>query len=857
MPPRHLVAASLVLACGAGLLAQASGSGNSASPAGAQSPPPQASTPPRGQPTPGMPPVTFRVQVEYVEVDAIVTDRTGQFVRDLTRDDFQVLEDGKPQKVELFSIVDIPVERADRVVVERPPVEPDVRINDRFEGRMVVIVLDDLHTHPLRSVLVKRAARQFIERHLGANDLAAVVHTSGRTDAGQEFTSNKRLLLDAVDRFMGNKVRSRALNRMDEYQRQRQLPRDSALTRADILDPDDQIRAYQARSAMDTLRSVATYMEGVRGRRKAVLFISEGIDYDVYNVFEAREASTVFDSVRDAIGAATRSNVAFYTIDPRGLTTMGDDSIEMTGFADDPGLGVGPEAFGEELRLAQDSLRVLAEQTGGLAAVNSNDFATAFDRVVRDNSSYYVLGYYPTNPRRDGRYRKIDVRVTRPGLEVRARKGYVAPKGKAEPRFTTTDAGTAAETSAVLREALNSPLPEPDLPMGVTAAAFKGPESSASVLVVTQLAGRQLRFAGKDGKFLNTIELSMIAIDAQGKIRNGDRSKIDLALSPQTHQAVLAGGFRMLTRLDLPPGRYQLRLAARESGGLVGSLPYDLVVPDFSKEPMSISGLVITSLSSAMTPTARSDEQLKDVLPGPPSVMRDFVQGDTLSLFAEVYDNDTKSPHRVDILTTLIGEDGRQAFKIEDERNSSELQGARGGYGYTAKIPLADVAPGRYLLRVEARSRLRSDAPVSRETEIRVYQVRRPASPSASAAPAGRAIVPVELGPMSGVNEYREVIARTPDEWADLWKSLPVRRAMPKVTFESTMIAGLFLGERSSAGYGVEFTAVKRDGDTLVIEYVERKPGADTTAAQMITTPFFIAGVPKHDGPVKFVRVEP
>ncbi|MCU0255937.1 MAG: VWA domain-containing protein, partial [Vicinamibacterales bacterium] len=204
MERKSLLAASLAIACGAGLFAHAAGSpaagASPASPAGAAQAPQASPTPPppppqeRVQPTPGMPPVTFRVEVDYVEVDAIVTDRNGRFVRDLTLDDFQVFEDGKPQKLELFSLVDIPVERVDRVVPDRPPVEPDVRFNDRFEGRMFVIVLDDLHTHPLRSPLVRRAARQFVERHLAANDLAAVVHTGGGTDAGQEFTSSKRLL---------------------------------------------------------------------------------------------------------------------------------------------------------------------------------------------------------------------------------------------------------------------------------------------------------------------------------------------------------------------------------------------------------------------------------------------------------------------------------------------------------------------------------------------------------------------------------------------------------------------------------------------------------------------------------------
>ena len=110
---------------------------------------------------------------------------------------------------------------------------------------------------------------------------------------------------------------------------------------------------------------------------------------------------------------------------------------------------------------------------------------------------------------------------------------------------------------------------------------------------------------------------------------------------------------------------------------------------------------------------------------------------------------------------------------------------------------------------------------------------------------------------MSGVAEPREVVARTTEEGEALWKSLPARRPMPRVSFENTMIAALFLGERPTAGFAVEFTAVKRDADTLIIEYVERAPAADVSVGQMVTTPYFVAGVPKHDGPVKFVKVEP
>src|SRR5438445_10463406 len=130
---------------------------------------------------------TFKVQVDYVEVDALVTDRSGTFVRDLKKEDFQVLEDGRPQTITTFSLVDIPVEKFQRPLGAEFPVEPDVKSNERpFDGRAYVMIIDDWHTCFGRSDRVNRAARQFVQRHLGSTDLIAVVHTIGGSDAGQE-----------------------------------------------------------------------------------------------------------------------------------------------------------------------------------------------------------------------------------------------------------------------------------------------------------------------------------------------------------------------------------------------------------------------------------------------------------------------------------------------------------------------------------------------------------------------------------------------------------------------------------------------------------------------------------------------
>ena len=144
-------------------------------------------------------------------------DRQGNFVTGLTKDDFEVLEDGKPQKVEMFSYVDLPVEKIDRMAFSGRPVVSDVKTNQQsLAGRFYVIVLDDLDTSLFRTATVRRTARQFLERNFGANDVAAVVYTSGRMDAAQEFTGDRSLLLSAVDKFVGRKLRSSMLDKIDQ-----------------------------------------------------------------------------------------------------------------------------------------------------------------------------------------------------------------------------------------------------------------------------------------------------------------------------------------------------------------------------------------------------------------------------------------------------------------------------------------------------------------------------------------------------------------------------------------------------------------------------------------------------------------
>jgi VWFA-related protein len=164
----------------------------------------------------------------------------------------------------------------------------------------------------------------------------------------------------------------------------------------------------------------------VRGRRKTILFVSEGIDYDITD-FQNPGTSLIMDATRETLAAAARGNVSIYGIDPRGLTNLGDQTIEVGSFPDDTSLGLGTQSLQNELRLSQAACGSFPTTQVDSRWSTETDFSTAFDRIVRDNSSYYAMAYYPPSDKA-GKFHKIEVRVRRPDLRVRARQGYVTLK---------------------------------------------------------------------------------------------------------------------------------------------------------------------------------------------------------------------------------------------------------------------------------------------------------------------------------------------------------------------------------------------------------------------------------------------
>ncbi len=693
---------------------------------------------------------TFKVSVNVVDVDVTVKDAQGNFVTGLAAEDFEVFEDGKPQAIQTFSYIELPAQRRTAFAFAGRPVAADVRSNRDVEsGRVYIIVLDDLNVAPIRTAIVRRHARNFIEQHFGPRDLASVVVTSGRKDAAQEFTNDPALLLRAVDNFFGHRLQSAEVQRIDDYYSNQLLagandtvakdndPQQTTtvlnpITRNQSFDPSNLERGQRAVGVLNTIESLSEYLEGVRGRRKALLWFSEGIDYPMAETFSSQSGSEIIRATRDAVNAAARANVNVYALDPRGLIGMTTDLIESgrAGGPDyagtDPTKPVGTPFSGTqallgEIRLTQDSLRTLADGTGGFAAVDTNSFAEVFSRIIEANSRYYLLGYTPPAHPRDGRFHRIEVRVKRPGLTAVARRGYPSSSGttREERRMEALNrwardrrAGGENDMSTELRAAINGAVQQSGLPLAVQAVAFRGPAKQADVAITVEIDGSQLEFAQQpNGLFADNLEVSYFALNDDGRPQRGTRAALNLAVRPDTYQKMKALGVRLNSRTPLAPGRYQLRVGARDPlTGKAGTVFTDLTVPEFSAKSLMMSGVLISSAESQAVFTPQRDAVGEKLLGAPATTRREFAQTDTLTWLSEIYDNATaRQPRRIDVAARLISEDGRDAFVSRDVLTNGEGGSRWTSFGYTGRIPLKDIAPGRYLLRVEAQDRSNKD----------------------------------------------------------------------------------------------------------------------------------------------------
>jgi VWFA-related protein len=552
----------------------------------------------------------------------------------LTKHDFTLLEDGVPQEISNFSFVDLPVETPASPPARTAPPEPDI-ITNADEGRMYVMLINIVPRQdagPTRLV-----ARRFVEEAFGSNDQMAVIHVLDSMTKAQGFTKSRSLLLAAIDRVD-------------------QPP--------DVGDP--------VRVSFQVLEEVSERLGRISGRRKAVLWFNPPQFFQPDDKPGAMQKGGTgrWFAQRDALRAATRNNVAIYPITPAMGTALGLESLK--------GLG---------------ALRAMAEETGGDAIINTNNFSPAFQRVVRDNSTYYLLGYEPAVEHRDGRFHSITIRVNRPGLAVRARRGYYAPEPDAEAKPDTSVVdGLSPDTTGAVR----MPSSVAGLGIDLFAAPFKGAGGNGSVLLGAELRGADLALGANE-----TIEIAYQGTTAEGKVTPGEFKVFTLDFTPESRVAIEQTGIRFIDWLDLPQGRHQVRFAVHQPNGKTGSVVADVEIPDYGA-PLVMSGVVMGSQETASERTFLSDPRLKTLLSSDPTTARRFSRRDAISAFAEVYwDPRSRSlAEDFEVSASLTTADGANAHRP----TVSAIPGEPGRMGYVMRIRAADLTPGDYVLTLEASS---------------------------------------------------------------------------------------------------------------------------------------------------------
>ena len=609
---------------------------------------------------------TFRSGVDVVEVTAVVTDDEGNPVRGLTADDFDILEDGQRRDISSFLLVDLPPVDGGAAGV----VAPDVVSNANDPGRLYVIVMGGYAANA--GMRVRQIVRAFVERHFGPNDIGAIVYT-GQTHRrhAQPFTGNRQLLLAAIERSA-------------------------------------QAGDLGARP-MATFRELIESVARLSARRKTILYVGAPLP-NVFGVvdYNGGVQSLELDDFQQAIGAALRGNVTIYTLDPAGLTAGPSSMVSESA----PSVAEIWTAGGADLD-ARSGMRSLADVTGGFAILNQNDFEGELARLARENSTYYVLGYVSADGRRDNRFRPLQVRVKRPGLQVRARSGYVALKD--QPREPARR--MLPPTSPLLRAAVASATTTPGLPLRVFAAPFRAASGrNALVPIVIDVDATALGLVEQDGTFNGALEIGHFATDWRNAIIPGRFFVASVNLKPTTYQRSGAG-IRILSEARLPPGLHQLRIGATNGSDRSGTVIYDLEVPDFSKRGLSMSGVVLTTAIDEEL-VVRHQDPLKGIIADVPTTTRTFAAGDALAVSAVVYGNGGPSSRSLAASVELQTADGRRVRGAERQIQPADMP--RGEHTLTEALRLDGLAPGAYVIQVEAKSATDPKLAVTRRVPIEV-----------------------------------------------------------------------------------------------------------------------------------------
>jgi VWFA-related protein len=540
---------------------------------------------------------SFPGQVEQVTVDVVVLDKDGQPVTGLKAEDFTVYEDGKPQRVASFESIEVPEQAAPaRAALLRRRVSTNVAPPGPPE-RAFVLVFDNVHLTHTQAEQAKRAVGDFIRDGLAEGDRVQLVATGGGAWWSGQMTGARADLLAALERLKGLRPAPTGPDHLWDYEAQAiHVRRDNRIGAevmrrwadngvfqefwspgadrptqemyADLREEHPLLRAKATQVYKDvinrqrlTTKALERVLEALatsRGR-KTVLMVTEGFIYDQQEGGFARVAA-----------AARRANAVIYFIDARVAQGSESSAAELGRAIDIRDIGTTLSRQQQEATGAVS----LAVDSGGERLGTAAALADNMRQVARQSRAYYLLGYVPPNAARDGRFRKIKVEVNRPGLEVRARKGYATPKGG-----ETADRARE-DLDPQVQQALDSPFAVRGIPLRLASYVLgPGPENKTRVVLVAEADIRALRFTQKNGRDHDLVETFWVVTSRETGQNQSQQSQLDLSLPAEVRAQLEKTGLPLQRSFDLAPGVYQARLAMRErNGAAVGAVVHDFEV---------------------------------------------------------------------------------------------------------------------------------------------------------------------------------------------------------------------------------------------------------------------------------------
>jgi VWFA-related protein len=595
-------------------------------------------------------PPTFRTGIDLVQVDVTVLDKDRHPVLGLQAEDFVVREDGQVRPITAFSPVTLPPQPSKPLAGWMREVSPDVVTNQTTkDGRLVVIMFD--HTIGNDEIPDARRIAQAAVEQLRPGDMAAVLYSTVTMGSPQNFTADRSLLRRAIDQpFLGigsdrGGIRSEC--------------------RCDVC-------------SLEVMTNVADSVREVARRRKILLYIGNNVPVnqpaldrgDLACFAEIKEAR---DKLLRAAGAA---NLTIHTFDSTLLQSGGYSASQSGGIPD-----VTDASGRSRTLIRQNDLAFFPGETGGRAIKNTNAPWEPIPQIFSETDSYYVLGFVPTPRNGPDRYHAISVEVNRASVKVYPRKGYYTQPPDAQSIRLPNG------VSPPLAVAVSNPLPDTQIPMSVTAAAFATPGAPRATVAVLARAQEPV----VPGRAAHVNALAQ-AYDREGAVLATHKQTVAIRPSP-TGQPVFQ--YEVPSRLALKPGRHEIRVAVEDpEQHLTGSVYTYVEVPDFEKEPLTLSGIVLGTRSAA------SSSPFVDLFPLEPTAKRQFSTTERVAAFARVYQSVSDPSVVVAVTTRVVDASNRSVY--EASTTLFENRDAKHSANYSVDLPLASLATGQYVLTVEA-----------------------------------------------------------------------------------------------------------------------------------------------------------